>query len=186
MSKRSSRISTGMILAALLCPPAPTAAFNWTGDGDGFSFNDPDNWDPPEGAPPGPGDAAILSSPSASILFSGPVTTSTTTVTGLFDFLLGTNIYTSQLFVNDRARAVIDGGAATIDSLVIGDANVGGNALFSLLNNATLNFVLPITVGTNGGRGEFTVSGGTTFTALMSELVLAPAAGDRSVDQLIN
>ncbi len=179
MSKRSSRISTGMILAALLCPPAPTAAFNWTGDGDGFSFNDPDNWDPPEGAPPGPGDAAILSSPSASILFSGPVTTSTTTVTGLFDFLLGTNIYTSQLFVNDRARAVIDGGAATIDSLVIGDANVGGNALFSLLNNATLNFVLPITVGTNGGRGEFTVSGGTTFTALMSELVLAPAAGDR-------
>ncbi len=242
MSKQCGRIITGIILATLLCPPVPTAAFNWTGDGDGLSFNDPDNWNPQEDAPPGPGDTAVLSSPSASILFSGSVATSSTVVTGLFDFLLGSNTYTSQLFVNgsgdftfsdgtftganhvlnddgwltvfdpaavleataditlndnsrlkvldgsltapelfvnDRARAVIDGGAATIDSLVIGDANVGGNALFSLLNNATLNFVLPITVGTNGGRGEFTVSGGTTFTALMSEFVLAPAAGDR-------
>ncbi len=84
-----------------------------------------------------------------------------------------------SLYVDNNARVTVDGGIADFDDLVIGDGNVGENARFSLLNGASLVATNPIVVGTNGGRGEFTVAAGTVFNSNVSDLLLGANAGDQ-------
>ncbi len=90
-----TRQTTCALLGLLLSIASPAGAVTWVGDGDGFSFNDPDNWNP--AAVPGPGDTATFNSGPTNVSFGSPVTNALTDVSGTFNFLLNNNTYTTEL-----------------------------------------------------------------------------------------
>jgi autotransporter-associated beta strand protein len=76
LTLRSLMASTAVVSAAMVLPASPVSAADFTWNGTGISYGDPNNWNPTAGAPPvSSGQAAIFSSGGlASVFVSGSTT----------------------------------------------------------------------------------------------------------------
>jgi len=173
---RQTRIAATLAVLALLAAAAlPAAAlgcsgghsFTWTGEGDGHSWSDAENWSPQEEAPPKSGDTAIIQgSEEAEAEVEGGTE-------GICDLTL------------EGADAFLTGTALTVEGDFTWEGGQGEEAASELEGNLTVDG--STTIGHNvilaGGKlsanGSLDVNGGTELTlADGSAEIVSSGGGD--------
>jgi hypothetical protein len=135
----SAMIAAGPALAIQTCGPGPT---NWTGGGDGTSWNDPNNWD--NGVPGGACATNVNSQDGVTVVVPS----------GYVSSQLGLVTVEGGMTVN-----VASGGTLN-DDIIIGDTSTG-----TFTNNGTHNVTGDLILGNQlTGNGTYTITGNSAQT----------------------